>query len=111
MCNKRKRGRGILWRIIYPKLGHLEKSEFTQWHEIFAMVGSKCTKLTLKMLPKILNFYQSSEISPNLVTKNLSSWQSSSSSLSHSLLPKSVAPRLGSTARSSHGPLQWTVCC
>ena len=99
MCNKRKRGRGILWRIISPIFGHLEKSEFTQWREKFAMVGSKCSKLTLKTLPKIFKFYQSSEISPNLVTepgmshfqKNLSAWQSSSSNLTHPLLPKSVA--------------------
>ena len=44
--------------------------ESWQWLEIFAKVGSKYSqvKLNLKYCPRLLQFYQSSEIWPNLVT-------------------------------------------
>ena len=57
-------------KIIYSSFDCLEKGKIAQWLEIFAKVGSKYSqvKLNLKYCPRLLQFYQSSEIWPNLVT-------------------------------------------
>ena len=64
-------------RPVWPD-GKTISSIFGQSHEIFAMVGSKCSQVLnyhSKCCPILLQVYQSGEISPNLVTLATTSFQ------------------------------------